>query len=140
MNTLEAISKRKSTREYKPEQISKENLDVVLKAGMSAPVAMARYDLKKANGKDAYELFLSGNQPLVEIKNPQNTSGRKLIVFRDSFASSLMPLLAQGYSQVTMIDLRYINSQLLDKYVDFSEADVLLLYSAGILNNSTSMK
>lgn len=140
MNTLEAISKRKSTREYKPEQISKENLDVVLKAGMYAPVAMARYDLKKANGKDAYELFLSGNQPLVEIKNPQNTSGRKLIVFRDSFASSLMPLLAQGYSQVTMIDLRYINSQLLDKYVDFSEADVLLLYSAGILNNSTSMK
>ena len=82
----------------------------------------------------------NNNTPLVEIKNPQNTSGRKLIVFRDSFASSLMPLLAQGYSQVTMIDLRYINSQLLDKYVDFSEADVLLLYSAGILNNSTSMK
>lgn len=100
----------------------------------------AVYDLKKANVKDAYELFLSGNQPLVEIKNPQNTSGKKLIVFRDSFASSLMPLLAQGYSEVILIDLRYINSQLLDQFVDFSQADVLFLYSASLLNNSTSMK
>ena len=102
--------------------------------------ADAVYDMKKASGKDAYELFLSGNQPLVTIRNPQNTSGKKLIVFRDSFASSLMPLLAQGYSEVTMIDLRYIHSQLLGKFVDFSQADVLFLYSAGVLNHSTSMK
>ena len=51
-----------------------------------------------------------------------------------------MPLLAQGYSEVTMIDLRYINSQLLDKFVDFSQADVLFMYSASLLNNSTAMK
>lgn len=127
-----------SALKCKPDTITYLTNDTI--NGFEVTGANAIYDLKKANGKDAYELFLSGNQPLVEIKNPQNTSGRKLIVFRDSFASSLMPLLAQGYSQVTMIDLRYINSQLLDKYVDFSEADVLLLYSAGILNNSTSMK
>lgn len=102
--------------------------------------ANAVYDIEKANGKDAYELFLSGNQPLVKINNPQNTNGKKLIVFRDSFASSIMPLLAQGYSEVTMIDLRYINSQLLDQFVDFSQADVLFMYSASLLNNSTAMK
>lgn len=98
------------------------------------------YDVKKANGKDTYEFFLSGNQPLVKIRNTQNTSGKKLIVFRDSFASSLMPLLAQGYSEVTMIDLRYMNSQLLEQFVDFSDAQVLFLYSSNILNNSTSMR
>ena len=44
MNTLEAIAKRKSTRSYKSEQISNEALEVILKAGCAAPVAMAKYD------------------------------------------------------------------------------------------------
>ena len=70
--------------------------------------ANAVYDMKKAEGKDPYEFFLSGNQPLVKIRNPKNADAEKLIVFRDSFASSIMPLLAQGFSEVTMIDLRYI--------------------------------
>lgn len=108
--------------------------------GFRVTGANAVYDMNKANGKDAYEMFLSGNQPLVKIENPQNTSGKKLIVFRDSFASSIMPILAQGYAEVTMIDLRYINSQLLDQFVDFSHADVLFMYSASVLNNSTAMK
>ena len=44
MNTLEAIKKRVSCRAYKPEQISEEALNEILKAGMSAPVASAMYD------------------------------------------------------------------------------------------------
>ena len=102
--------------------------------------AKAVYDKEKANDKDPYEFFLSGNQPLVKIKNPSNKDGRKLIVFRDSFASSLMPLLAQGYSEVTMIDLRYMNSLLLENMVDFNDSQVLFIYSTNLLNNSISMK
>ena len=108
--------------------------------GLQVTGANAVYDMKKANGKDAYEFFLSGNQPLVKISNPENKNGKKLIVFRDSFASSLMPLMAQGYSEITMIDLRYMNSQFLDQFVDFSESQVLFIYSTNLLNNSTSMK
>ncbi len=44
MNTLEAIAKRKSTRNYKPEQIPEEALQTILQAGFAAPVAMAKYD------------------------------------------------------------------------------------------------
>ncbi len=109
-------------------------------AGLRVTGAQGVYDLKKADSRDPYEFFLSGNQPLVKISNPQKPEGKKLVVFRDSFASSLMPLLAEGYSEITMVDLRYINSALLSQYVDFSEADVLFLYSVGLLNNSISMK
>ncbi len=108
--------------------------------GLQVEGADAVYDKKKAEGKDAYEFFLSGNQPLVKITNPANSDGKKLIVFRDSFASSLVPILAQGYSEITMIDLRYMNSQLLEQFVDFSDAQVLFIYSTNLLNNSTSMK
>lgn len=108
--------------------------------GLQVTGANAVYDMKKAKGKDTYEFFLSGNQPLVKINNPKNSDGKRLIVFRDSFASSLMPLLAEGYSEIIMVDLRYMNSLLLEQYVDFSDAQVLFLYSSNILNNSTSMR
>lgn len=44
MNTLEAIYKRRSTRNYKPERIPEDALEAILKAGCAAPVAMAMYD------------------------------------------------------------------------------------------------
>lgn len=44
MNILEAIAKRYSARAYKPEQISEETLETILKAGMAAPVGSGAYD------------------------------------------------------------------------------------------------
>lgn len=102
--------------------------------------ADAVYDMKKADSKDPYEFFMSGNQPLIKLQNPNSADSKKLVIFRDSFASSLTPLLAQGYSEVTLVDLRYMNSALLEEFVDFTDADILFLYSASLLNNSRSMK
>ena len=44
MDTLEAIAKRKSTREYQNVQLPEDALQTILKAGFAAPIAMARYD------------------------------------------------------------------------------------------------
>lgn len=44
METLQAIRKRKSTRSFKPDVISEEQLNTVLAAGCAAPVGMAKYD------------------------------------------------------------------------------------------------
>lgn len=109
-------------------------------AGLQVEGADAVYDMKKADSRDPYEMFLSGNQPVIKLTNPQNSQGRRLILFRDSFGSSIAPLLAEGYSEITLVDLRYINSQLLDRFVDFENADVLFLYSTILLNNSLAMK
>ena len=102
--------------------------------------AKAVYDMSKAQSKDPYEIFLSGNQPVVTVKNPDNAEGKRLIIFRDSFSSSITPLLSEAYSEITLIDLRYINSNLLADYVNFENADVLFMYSTMILNDSLSMK
>ncbi len=102
--------------------------------------AKAVYDMQKATGRDPYEMFLSGTQPIVSIKNEQNDTGKRLIVFRDSFGSSIAPLLLAGYEEVVLVDLRYISSDLVGDYVDFAGADILFLYSTMLLNNSLSMK
>lgn len=102
--------------------------------------ADAIYDMKKAEGKDPYEMFLSGNQPVITIKNSMQDNGRKLIIFRDSFGSSIAPLLAEGYEETVLIDLRYVSSDMLGQFVDFEGADVLFLYSTMLLNNSLAIK
>ena len=101
------------------------------------------YDMEKLDSKDPYEMFLSGACSLMRIVNPANESGRKLIIFRDSYTSSLAPLLVESYSEVILVDIRYIYSHFVGSIVtkeDFADADVLFLYSAMILNDSYSFK
>lgn len=98
------------------------------------------YDLAKAEGSDLYEVFLSGPRSLLTIHNPAGQPGKELIVFRDSFGSAMVPLLVEDYETVTLVDIRYLQSAMLNKYLDFSGQDVLILYSTLVLNNSETMK
>lgn len=98
------------------------------------------YDMDKANGKDPYEMFLSGPISLMTIENPMAESDKELILFRDSFGSSIAPLLAESYNKITLVDIRYIHPDLLGKYIEFKDQDVLFLYSTSVLNNGEIFK
>ena len=98
------------------------------------------YDLNAADGEDPYALFLSGSRALLTIENPNATTEMELILFRDSYGSSIAPLLAQGYAKITLIDIRYIVPELLSRFVDFTGKDVLFLYSATVLNSSNALR
>lgn len=102
--------------------------------------AGAVYDLEKGLGNDPYELFLSGSISLLTIENPNAETQRELIVFRDSFGSSIAPLLAEGYAKVTLADIRYLPSSQMGKLLDFGNSDVLFLYSTSVLNSSDTLK
>lgn len=100
----------------------------------------AVYDESKLSSKDLYDVYLSGARALLTIENPAGDPGRELLLFRDSFGSSLAPLLLSDYSKVTLIDLRYIRWDLLDQFVDFHGQDALFLYSTLVLNESSAIK
>jgi len=98
------------------------------------------YDLEALWGRDPYDLFLSGAAALQVIENPAETSGRELVLFRDSFGSSISPLLVPGYSKITLVDLRYLSSAILGNYITGEGQDVLFLLSPGILNSPNLIK
>ncbi len=99
------------------------------------------YDLQKAEtAKDQYDMFLSGAKSLLTIENPSAGTDRELIVFRDSFGSSIIPLLVEDYAKVTVVDIRYIRIDVLDRFLEFKGKDVLMLYSALVLNASTQIQ
>lgn len=108
------------------------------------------YDMEKAHGKDPYEMYLSGNLTAVKITNPNATTDKELVIFRDSFGASLSPLLIEGYSEIIILDIRYASIAVINSYrdntgrpmaLDLKTADdVLFIYSSLVLNNSSTFK
>lgn len=108
------------------------------------------YDMEKAHGKDPYEMYLSGNLTAVKITNPNATTEKELVIFRDSFGASLSPLLIEGYSEIIILDIRYASIAVINSYrdntgrpmaLDLKTADdVLFIYSSLVLNNSSTFK
>ncbi len=98
------------------------------------------YSMTKAYGKDAYEMYLNGTEALIVIENPNAKTEKELILFRDSFGSSIAPLFIENYSKVTLVDIRYMDSKLIGDFIEFNDQDVLFLYSTILLNNSSAFK
>lgn len=98
------------------------------------------YDKTKIGSQDGYDVFLSGAKALLEITNENATTDKEVIIFRDSFGSSIAPLFIEKYKKITLVDLRYISSTILGDYIDFGNQDVLFMYSTMLFNNSITVK
>lgn len=99
------------------------------------------YAPEKIGGMDDYDFYLWGARALLTIQNPECHNGKKLLLFRDSFGSSIAPFFAEYYEEVTLVDLRYVSaSHALELLGDTEYQDVLFLYSAPILNHGDSLR
>ncbi|MBR6551813.1 MAG: hypothetical protein IKT89_03125 [Clostridia bacterium] len=98
------------------------------------------YQLSKGGSRDFYEAFLGGPLSLVTIENENATTDKELIMFRDSYGSSLAPLFIEGYKKITLIDIRYMHPNMIEQFVEFNNQDVLFIYSTSVLNNSETLK
>lgn len=89
------------------------------------------YEEKYLDTKNKYGYFLDDNHGFIEI-NTSNQNGKTLFVIKDSYANCTIPLLAQHYERVYILDLRYFNGRLfpfMEKYGVKGEMNVLLLYN-----------
>ena len=96
------------------------------------------YNMEKAVGRDPYEMYLSGSLSVITIENPNADTEKELVIFRDSFGSSIAPFFVEEYRKITVLDARYLNETMIGKFVEFTNQDVLFLYSTGVLNNETA--
>lgn len=104
------------------------------------PDSTAVYDLARLDTDVPYDVFLSGASPLITVESPLAATDKELVVFRDSYASSLVPLLLGQYLKVTLVDIRYMVSGLVPQYVEFTNQDVLFLYSTYVVNQSAMLR
>ena len=80
------------------------------------------------NVKDKYSSYLGQNSPQMEITT--EVDGPSLLVFKDSYAHSLIPFLTAHFSRITVLDMRYIHDGI-SNHVNVDDYDsVLFIYNA----------
>ncbi len=105
------------------------------------------YNMSLFGGEDSYNVFLSGaaGNPVMRIVNNKCENKDTLIVFRDSYGSSILPLLSEAYRTIYVIDIRSVDYNIvtgwngLYEYIPervFEESDVLFLYSTLVFNSN----
>lgn len=101
------------------------------------------YEEQNLKNIDSYDIFLGGAKALLIMENKNSKTDKELVIFRDSFSSSLAPLLLPYYKKITLVDLRYINSDYIinNNLIDFNNnQDILFIYGISIINNSFTLK
>lgn len=89
------------------------------------------YEDSYLEGKNKYGYFLDDNHGLVEIENAEK-NGKQLLIIKDSYANTMIPLLTPYYEKVYVLDLRYFNGKLLDfmqSCDEYGNMEVLVLYN-----------
>ena len=88
--------------------------------------------------KDKYSIYLGTNQPCIKIKTNVQ-SDKKILIFKDSYANSFVPFLTQHYSEITVLDMRYIND--FHDYADPKDfTHVLFLYNSTTFSSDKNIK
>ena len=86
------------------------------------------FDRSKLEQKNKYEVFFGGNFDKLLISTTADTE-RTLLVFKDSYANCLLPMLTPYFSKITVIDPRYFNDSLSAVLDETTFTHVLFLYN-----------
>ncbi|SHI03650.1 DHHW family protein [Clostridium grantii] len=97
------------------------------------------YEYSHLNKKDKYSIFLDGNHALTTITtNIKNE--KRLVIFKDSYAHSLIPFLANHYEEIHIIDLRYYKLNIYDYIKQNNINEALFLYNISSFSKDESIK
>ena len=89
--------------------------------------------------KDKYSSFTGSNAPIVTIETNVD-NGKNLLLVKDSYAHSLVPFLSKHYSKITMVDMRYINTDL-NRFIDLDEyQQTLFMFNAISFSSDIHLK
>ncbi len=88
-----------------------DSMKVTIGWGDRAEVHYGVYDdAQLAEGNvDKYAAYLWSNNDVTVIENPEG-NGETIMIVKDSFGNSIIPLFAMTYSRVIMVDTRYYKS------------------------------
>ena len=91
------------------------------------------YDSSKLDQKDKYEVFFGGNTSRIDIETT-NSSGKSLLIIKDSYANCFVQFLLPYYQNITIVDPRYYTENIDNLITNNSVTDILFLYNINTFN------
>ncbi|KIR01934.1 hypothetical protein P261_00748 [Lachnospiraceae bacterium TWA4] len=96
------------------------------------------YDMDAKNKKDKYLVYFGGNHGVMTLTSA-NKNGKNLLVIKDSFANSFLPLIVDDYEKIIVIDPRYYSGNLEKILQKESYTDALFLYEMYNFSTDTAL-
>ena len=96
------------------------------------------YESSALDQKDQYEVFFGGNHSRVDITSSLDEN-KNLLIFKDSYANSLIPFLQPYFRSIIVIDPRYYYDDIDSLITDNSITDILFLYNVDTFMTDTSL-
>lgn len=119
---------------WKNKSDCEENITVRIIEGNEESEYHSMFFYSHLDEDDKYPVFLDGNHAITEITN-SGSDGGTLVIIKDSFSHSLAPFLADNYSRLILVDMRYYKQSVSQLIEDENADGVVVLY--GIDNIAT---
>ena len=87
-------------------------------------------------GTNVYQTFIGGDHALFVAYNDENKNGKKIAVFKDSFANAMIPYLTYNYEEVHVIDPRYVSESISGYLKDNGITEVFFVNNIMSANNA----
>ena len=79
--------------------------------GETIPGKLSQKPEALANTEEKYMAFAAGDNPY-SIITTENTTGRKLLLIRESFGSAFTPFLTENFDEIHIVDFRYFKGDI----------------------------
>ena len=97
------------------------------------------FDLSKLENGNQYEVFLGGNFSKLTITTTSNTEN-KLLIFKDSYANCMLPMLTPFFKEIVVVDARYFTDDIRAVVNDGEFTHMMFLYNVNTFLEDTSLK
>ena len=75
----------------------------------------------------AYTFFFGGDQPMIEIHNPDVDNGRSIIILKDSYANAFVPWIVNNFENTIVVDPRTYWATVTDIFDLYDITDCLIM-------------
>ena len=97
------------------------------------------YETDSMNTHDesaGYSMYLSGDMGCVRVTNNTLSTGRRLLIVKDSYGNAMAPFLTASFDEVHVVDFRYFEGNLPDYCESQGITDVLFFNNEMSANTS----
>ena len=100
--------------------------------------SVSMFDLSKLENGNQYEVFLGGNFSKLTITT-SNTEN-KLLLFKDSYANCMLPMLTPFFKEIVVVDARYFTDDIKAVVNGGEFTHMMFLYNVNTFLEDTSLK
>ena len=101
--------------------------------------SVSMFDLSKLENGNQYEVFIGGNFSKLTITTTSNTEN-KLLLFKDSYANCMLPMLTPFFKEIVVVDARYFTDDIRAVVNDGEFTHMMFLYNVNTFLEDTSLK